>query len=60
MKRDDPTIERIRESRRVISAKYDHDPKKIVDHYLEFQKKFKTRILQEDDSLKDKHPSSSR
>ncbi len=60
MKRSDPTIERIREARRIISAKHDHDPKKIVDYYVEYQKKYETRILSEDDSPKDKHSTSSR
>ena len=58
MKRDDPTIERIRKTRRLISEKYDHDPKKIVDYYMKLQKKYASRFL-EDDTPVEKIPPSS-
>ena len=43
--KDDPTIERIRETRHRISAAHNHDPQKIVEYYLELQKKYKQRLL---------------
>jgi len=42
--KDDPTIIRIRQARRSISEKFNHDPKKIVAHYIEIQKKHKARF----------------
>lgn len=45
--KDDPTIERIRETRHRISEEHSHDPQKIVEYYLELQKKYKQRLLEE-------------
>jgi hypothetical protein len=36
----DPTLDRIREVRCQISAKYDHDPDKLVAHYMELDKTY--------------------
>lgn len=44
---DDPTIARIKETRRRISEQFGHDPRKLVDYYIEFQKKYEERILDE-------------
>jgi hypothetical protein len=43
--KDDPTITRLRQVRRSISEKFNHDPKKIVGHYIEIQKKHKARFV---------------
>ncbi|PYS49034.1 MAG: hypothetical protein DMF68_11250 [Acidobacteria bacterium] len=43
--KDDPTIERIRETRHQISEAHEHDPQKIVEYYLELQKKFERQLL---------------
>ena len=45
--KDDPAIERVRDARRRVSATYDNDPQKIVSHYIELQKKYQARILEE-------------
>jgi hypothetical protein len=45
--KDDPTIERIRETRHRISEEHGHDPQKIVEYYLELQKKYKQRLLED-------------
>ena len=45
MMKDDPTIDQIREIRRRISARCDHDPKKIVDYYMALQEKFQERLV---------------
>jgi len=44
---DDPTIARIRETRHRISERCGHDPQKLVDYYIELQKKYQDRILDE-------------
>ncbi len=45
--KDDPTIQRIRETRHHISEEHNHDPQKIVDYYIELQKKYKERLLED-------------
>lgn len=42
--KDDPVIKRIRDARHEISAKFDHDPEKLVAHYVELQKKYADRL----------------
>lgn len=43
--KDDPTIERIRETRHQISEAHEDGPQKIVEYYLELQKKFERQLL---------------
>ena len=43
--KDDPTIARIREVRHRISQQFEHDPKKLVEHYLRLQERHKERLL---------------
>ncbi len=40
----DIAIERVREVRHKISARFDHDTKRLIDHYIEYQKKFADRL----------------
>jgi hypothetical protein len=42
---DDPAIASIREVRHRISAQFDHDPKKLVEHYMRLQEQHKARLL---------------
>jgi hypothetical protein len=42
-KPEDP-IDRIRRTRHEISAKYNHDPRKLVEHYMELQEKHADRL----------------
>ena len=41
----DPVIEEIRAVRRQISAQFDHDPYKLVDYYMELQKRHADRLI---------------
>jgi hypothetical protein len=41
---DDPVINEIRAVRRLISARFDHDPKKIVEYYIKLQEKYRQRL----------------
>lgn len=41
----DPVIDEIREIRHRISARFDHDPAKLVAYYMEMQKQYKDRLL---------------
>jgi hypothetical protein len=42
--KEDIAIEHIREVRHQISVEFGHDPKKLVDHYIELQKRYKDRM----------------
>lgn len=41
----DDAIEEVREIRRQISARFDHDPVKLVEHYMERQKRHGDRLI---------------
>lgn len=47
MKNDhsDPVIDEIREVRHRISARFDHDPRKLVEHYAKLDQKYKDRLF---------------
>jgi len=42
---EDPGIDWIRKIRHEISAKFDHDPKKLGEHYRELEKKYADRLV---------------
>jgi hypothetical protein len=46
--KDDATITRIRETRHSISERCGHDPRKVIEYYLELQKKYQDRLLIEE------------
>lgn len=39
----DPVIDEIREIRHAVSARFDHDPKRLFEYYLERQKEYRAR-----------------
>ena len=41
---EDP-IDRIRRTRHEISARFGHDPLKLVEHYMELQEKHASRLM---------------
>jgi hypothetical protein len=41
----DPTVERIRQTRHEISEQCRHDPKRLVDYYMNFQRKYSDRLV---------------
>ncbi len=43
--RSDPTIDEIREVRHRISARFDHDPARLVAYYMELQKQYQDRLI---------------
>jgi hypothetical protein len=43
---DDPIIDEIYETRCRISAEFGHDPKRLVEHYMELEKtRYRDRML---------------
>jgi hypothetical protein len=49
MIKEDSTIAQIREIRHQISQQFDHDPKKIIEYYIELQKKYQYRLVNSSD-----------
>ena len=45
-KLSDPVIEEIREVRHRISARFDHDPRKLVAFYIEQQKQYQGQLIE--------------
>ena len=43
--RSDPVIDEIRQVRHEISARFDHDPARLVAYYMEFQKRYRDRLI---------------
>ena len=41
----DPTIQAVRDARHRISESVDHDPRKLVEHYRQLQKRHQDRLL---------------
>ncbi len=41
---NDPVIDEIREIRHRISERFDHDPERLVEHYIELQKRHQDRL----------------
>jgi len=46
MMKNDPIIDNIRKVRKQISERFEHDPARLVDHYIEIQKKYQNRVLE--------------
>jgi hypothetical protein len=49
---DDPAIAHVREVRHRISQQHAHDPKKLVEYYIQLQEQHKDRLLEEVQSKK--------
>ena len=45
MPKDDPVIKKIRETRHLISEKWNHDPRRTVEYYMELQKQYKDQLV---------------
>jgi hypothetical protein len=45
---EEPTLTRIRNARQRISATWGHDPYKLVEHYLPYQKQYQDRLIPKD------------
>lgn len=44
-KKTEGPIDQIRRVRHEISEKFDHDPRKLVEHYMELQKRHEERLI---------------
>jgi hypothetical protein len=46
----DPAIEAVREARRRISARFEHDPEKLVRDYMQLQRELTGRVISASDT----------
>ena len=49
---DDPVIDEIREVRHRISARFGHDPDRLVGYYIELQRRYRDRLINAEKSPK--------
>ena len=56
MKHENPpdALEQVRSARRQISEAFDHDPRKLVEHYMEMQRKYADRLVGREKKVQDK------
>jgi hypothetical protein len=54
----DDAIEEVREIRRKISERFDHDPKKLMEYYMELQKRHADRLVWPPDWKKQDEPAA--
>jgi len=52
----DPVIDEVREVRHRISARFDHDPSRLVAYYMEMQKQYEDRLLRSETSVEPTKP----
>ena len=43
---NDPVIDEIQEVRHRISARFDHDPARLVTYYIELQEQYRDRLIE--------------
>ncbi len=55
----DPVIEEIRAVRQRISARFDHDPARLIAYYQELQKRYADRLLGAPATKEEKDPSAA-
>jgi len=52
MNTPDPPIDEVREVRRQISERFDHDPARLVEYYIQLQEQYRARLLVPPDTSK--------
>ncbi len=52
-----PIVAEVRRVRHEISARFGHDPKRLIEHYMEMQKEFPERLVNYGDKSKLKFPA---
>ena len=57
--RTDPVIDEIREVRRRISARFEHDPTRLIAFYMEMQKQYQDRLIETAKSSQDRDNQQS-
>jgi hypothetical protein len=55
----DPVIDEVREVRHRISARFDHDPSRLVAYYMELQEQYKDRLLRDNKDAATAEPKTA-
>jgi hypothetical protein len=55
----DPVIDEVREIRHRISARFNHDPSRLVAYYMELQKQYKDRLIKGERSTAEAEPKTA-
>jgi hypothetical protein len=50
-KQSDPVVDEVRAVRHEISARFDHDPERLVAYYMELQKQYRDRLIETEETL---------
>ena len=58
-KQNDAVIEEVREVRHRISARFDHDPTRLVTYYEDLQKQYQDRLLDTSTKKNEKDQSAA-
>jgi hypothetical protein len=58
-KQSDPVIDEIREVRHRISARFDHDPARLVAYYMELQEQYRDRLISPADAKQPEDKSAA-
>lgn len=58
-KQNDQPIEEIRELRRQISARFDHDPARLVEYYVKLQEQYRDRLIDTRKTTESKNQSAA-
>ena len=48
-KQSDPVIDEVRAVRHEISARFDHDPERLVAYYMELQERYRERLIESEE-----------
>jgi hypothetical protein len=55
----DPVIDEVREVRHRISARFDHDPSRLVAYYMELQEQYKDRLIKDERHTDEAEPKTA-
>ena len=55
----DPVVDEVREIRRRISERFDHDPARLVAYYIQMQEKYRDRMIQSEKEANEKDQSAA-
>lgn len=55
----DPVIDEVREVRHRISARFDHDPSRLVAYYMELQEQYKDRLIKDERRTAEAEPKTA-
>jgi hypothetical protein len=57
--KSDPVIDEVREIRHRISARFGHDPSRLVAYYIDLQKQYQDRLLKTETGVEHAEPKSA-